>query len=118
MCDSIPSFVSFQVDPKEETLITINNGEEINLTSVSILPNDKTPISGRVVLYATPIDENGKKGTSVAIAPLRIGKFEIAKIDFLLNCYQRIVFSTKGAEIPIVVSGSSAVTNPIKIKKL
>lgn len=118
MCDNIPSFVSFQVDPKKETKVTIRDGEEISLTSVSILPNEKSPKSGRVVLYATPLDENGKKGDSIAIAPLRIGEFEVAKIDYQLNCFQPIVFSTKGAEIPIVVSGSSEVTNSITIEKL
>ena len=112
--DQIPSFLSFQVNPNEELKLSVAEEEEITLTQVSILPNDSTPKEGRVVLYATPLDENNKRLDSIAIAPLRIGKFEVAQIDFHLNCYQPIIFSTKGVSVPVVVNGSSEVTDAIK----
>ena len=116
--DQIPSFLSFQVNPNEEVKLTVAEEEEITLTQVSILPNEKTPKEGRIVLYATPLDENNKKLESIAIAPLTIGKFEVAQIDFHLNCYQPIIFSTKGAEIPVVVNGSSEVTDAFKTETI
>ena len=114
MGDSIPSFVSFQIPPNEEIKVTVAEEEEVTFSSASLLPDEKSPKEGRVVLYATPLDENNKKMEPIAIAPLTIGKSEVVQIDFHFNCYQPIIFSTKGAAITVVISGSSEVTNALK----
>ena len=75
------------------------------ITGVALSAEKEIPEKGRVVLYATPIDLDGKERDPVAIAPLTIGKTESVQVDLFLDTGNQIIFSTKGDNINVTVTG-------------
>ncbi|EAX87101.1 hypothetical protein TVAG_218780 [Trichomonas vaginalis G3] len=116
--DPIKSFVSFKIPAGKEVKVTIPDGEEFTLTSISLFPDNSTPKSGKILVSAIPVSDDNKKETSIAIAPLIIGKSETASVYLEFNCYQPIIFSTKGAKATVLLSGTTETTTPLQIDVL
>ena len=105
MVEPLSQFVSFTINPNEQKMVTIPElGFLIN--SISFHFEKEIPNTGRVVVHMAPINEDNKIGKFIAIAPLTVGKFEVASVDFQLAPFSSVVFKTTGDKIPINIIGS------------
>lgn len=99
----IPSFAALVVRPGERVRVALRESVWC-VTSASLAPDD-APAGGRVVLYAATVGEDGRVGERIAIAPLTVGRCEVASLDYAINSYAPVVFSTEGAAVAVTVSG-------------
>ena len=98
-CITVPADARIKVTVPEEA------ASELEISNVALSIEKEIPEKGRVVLYLAPINESGKEGTAIAIAPLTVGKSESVKVDFRLLPGNQVVLSTKGDKIDVVVTG-------------
>ena len=97
-CIEIPFGKRVKITVPEES-------DGLRITGVALSAEKEIPEKGRVVLYATPIDLEGKERSAVAIAPLTVGKTESVQVDLFLDIGNQIIFSTKGDNIDVTVTG-------------
>ena len=112
----IPSFSTIVVNPNERIKVTIKETVWC-ITSASLVINDKIPNEGRVVLYISMIDEDGKEGEKIAIAPLTIGKCEVVNLDYTINSFAPVIFSTEGCNVSISINGYTTSAEQLTFEK-
>jgi len=115
--NSSPHFVSFTIQPDEHIKITTPE-TTLNITSISLGIVNPMPESGRIVVYMNQFDENGKKVNSVAVAPLTVGTYEVANVDFLLGPFESLGFYTTGLKTPVSVNGYLGTVDELGIEKI
>ena len=76
------------------------------------------PNEGRVVLYISMIDEDGKEGEKIAIAPLTIGKCEVVNLDYTINSFAPVIFSTEGCNVSISINGYTTSAEQLTFEKI
>lgn len=113
---NIASFASAVVNPDEVIQVKIPSLWVI--TSVSLVVTDDLPINERVVLYASPVKEDGTYDNKIAIAPLRVGTCEVINVDYEINKSSPMVFYTNGAKIPVSINGYTITPEPLVIEKV
>lgn len=116
--DPIKTFVSVDIPAGKDVKVTVSDGEQFTLTGISILQDKKTPQTGKILVSATPVSEDGKKEQTIVLAPLTIGKSENVQVFFIINCYQPIIFSTQGAKASVQLIGTTETTTPLQIDVL
>ncbi|KAH0786016.1 hypothetical protein GPJ56_010073 [Histomonas meleagridis] len=114
---SIPSFATCIVKPDERIKVTITDSLWC-ITSVSINVTDDMPKEGRVVVYISQINEEGKEGEKIAIAPLRVGQCEVVNVDYTINSFSPIIISTSGDKITVSVNGYTTTSEPPTFEKI
>ncbi|KAK8835108.1 hypothetical protein M9Y10_017803 [Tritrichomonas musculus] len=114
---NISSFTSVVVKPDETVRVTVPSSLWL-ITSVSLAITGDLPEEGRVVLYASPVDEKGEYDKQIAIAPLRIGSCEVINVDYEINSATPMVFFTKGAKLSVSINGHTTTPEPLKIEIL
>ena len=98
-CITVPAGARVKVTVPEDC------ESDFEISGVALSIEKEIPEKGRVVLYLTPINEEGKEGNAIAIAPLTVGKSETVKVDFRLLPGNQVIFSTKGDKIDVNVTG-------------
>lgn len=106
MSAEIASFAAVIVPPGHPQKVTVPEDSLWIISSVSIVPTDPMPTSGRVVLYASILNDDGTQSEKIAIAPLRPGVVEVVNVDYEVNSVSPLVFSMSGTPISVNIIGS------------
>lgn len=114
---NVASFASIVVKPDEKILVTVPTSLWV-ISSVSISITDNLPNDERVVLYASPLKEDGTHDNGIAIAPLRVGSCEVINVDYEINSLTPMVFYTTGAKISVSINGYTTTPTPLKVEKI
>ena len=104
------NFASVVVKPNEIVKVTPRESIWV-ITSVSLVVSDNMPSDGRVVVYAAPALSDGAFGEKIVIAPLRVGKFEVASVDLEIDPMSPIAFTTSNSDLSVTISGYT--TSPV-----
>lgn len=124
-CISITSFWHIIIDPTSPVTVKVPKYADLNITNASLgpsklIPEEKFPKSGRIILYAS-VNEGTNENDSIehSIVPFTIGSLESTMISMKLCEDTVCVFRTSGADVPIHLCGymfSSYGTNNIQVE--
>ena len=114
---SFPSFSSVTINPGESVKVSVPDGVWF-VSSVSLDFGDgiSNQIGDRVVLFASKDGE--KSGEKIALAPLTVGKYEVAQCDYEFDSSESVIFSTTGAKIPVTINGHTAPAIKLIVEKV
>ena len=101
-----------------DALILVITFDNFSLNVDSDLKIYYIPNEGRVVLYISMIDEDGKEGEKIAIAPLTIGKCEVVNLDYTINSFSPVIFSTEGCNVSISINGYTTSAEQLTFEKI
>jgi hypothetical protein len=118
MTADIPCFAAVVIPPGQPQKVTVPDDSFWTIGSVSIIPSDDLPATGRVVVYAATVKPDGTESERIAIAPLRVGAAEVATLDLQIAPAGPIIFSTAGAPISVTVTGYTATSDPLLVEPL
>ena len=116
--EDIESFSGFNILPGEKVKVQAPVDAEWSMTAVSILPDEKTPENGRVVLYAEGLVAGKDEVQPVAIAALRVNSMEVVNVNLRINCFTPLTLYTKGDALTVSVSGVSSTLDKVILEKL
>jgi len=101
--------------PDQATRVQAADESVWEITSVSVAPGKDMPSSGRVVVWASSMDGEGRWPEPVAIAPLRLEECEVLTVCYVIDDATVMRFTTTGAKVAVNVCGSRSSSAPLKV---